>query len=109
MNTIKVTKQDIVDFIRKQPDDRKVSMNQTKYDDKCGCVMVQYGKEVIKKPFTHVGWASWWTDDCEEIAKLLNKYGVGGLACNDLDVLTDDLRDELFACKTYGELKKIVG
>lgn len=48
-----ITKQEIIDFIKSQPDDRPVNMRQMVSTDSCGCFMVHYGKEVleIKRPF----------------------------------------------------------
>lgn len=44
---IKVTQEEIYDFVRSQPDDKLVDMRQNYYNDSCGCLMVQYGKSRV--------------------------------------------------------------
>jgi hypothetical protein len=39
---IRITQQDLLDFIQAQPDDRPVDMNENKSADHCGCLAVQY-------------------------------------------------------------------
>lgn len=39
-----VTRQDMVDSIMAQPDEREVDFDQTRINSECGCVMVHYGK-----------------------------------------------------------------
>jgi hypothetical protein len=39
---------DFCNWVLAQPDDRKVNMGHTKGTDDCGCLMVQYGLEVLK-------------------------------------------------------------
>lgn len=48
-----ITDQEIVDFIKAQPDDRPVRMGQCESSNSCGCIMVHYGREVlhIEEPF----------------------------------------------------------
>lgn len=43
-----ITEQEIIDFIKSQPDDRKLNLVDNYSGDPCGCVMVQYGKDVLK-------------------------------------------------------------
>jgi hypothetical protein len=42
-----ITEQEIIDFIKSQPDDRKVDFVDNLSHDKCGCVMVHYGRDVL--------------------------------------------------------------
>lgn len=57
---IKVSKEDIVSWVKKQPDDRKIDMYQNHSNDPCGCLMVQYGKEKFPEvKFEGVGTFSW--------------------------------------------------
>jgi hypothetical protein len=44
----KITEQQIIDYIKEQPEDRKVNMNEPMSSAKCGCVMVHYAKDKIK-------------------------------------------------------------
>lgn len=43
-----VTKQELIDFVDAQPDDRPVDFNQFYSIEDCGCLMVHFGKEVLK-------------------------------------------------------------
>ena len=46
---ITVTKQEIIDFVFAQPDDRPVNMRESRINkEECGCVMVHYWSEVLK-------------------------------------------------------------
>ncbi len=51
---IQITKQQMVDFIFSQPDEREVDMVQAHPEASCGCVMVHYGKE-HNIPFSFCG------------------------------------------------------
>ena len=42
-----VTKEDFVDWIMAQDDSKPVNMSEINGDCQCGCVMVQYAKEVL--------------------------------------------------------------
>ncbi len=43
---ITLTKQQVIDFINSQPDDRKVEMeNNVAQPDSCGCVMIHLGRK----------------------------------------------------------------
>lgn len=42
-----LTKQQIYDFVNSQPDDREVNMFHYHFEQKCGCVMVHYAKDVL--------------------------------------------------------------
>jgi hypothetical protein len=39
---------DLLAFIKAQPDDRPVNMEHFRSGSSCGCVMVHYGKEVLR-------------------------------------------------------------
>jgi hypothetical protein len=44
----KITKQQMIDFIMAQPDDRPINMRQNEFDvnkDDCGCLMVEFAKD----------------------------------------------------------------
>jgi len=73
VNTIK--RQDIINFIKSQPSDRKVDMNEYKSKTTCGCVMVHYGKEVldIKDEFICSS-ASWCIENENNILSPLYHY-----------------------------------
>jgi hypothetical protein len=40
-----VTKQEMVDWVFKQPDSRFVNFNQNTSECDCGCIMVQFGND----------------------------------------------------------------
>jgi hypothetical protein len=67
---ITVTKQEMIDFINSQPDDRMVNFNEVHKESFCGCIMVQYG---ISKgfEFTDVSIRKWHNND-EVIAKFVD-------------------------------------
>ena len=48
---------EFIDWTLKQPNDRPLSMNEILSSDKCGCLMVQFAKEVlqIEEPFQATG------------------------------------------------------
>ena len=43
-----VTKQELIDFVDAQPDDRPVNFQQFYSTEDCGCLMIHFGKEVLK-------------------------------------------------------------
>lgn len=58
---IQVTKQQMIDYIFSQPDDRRVNFRENWANQDCGCVMVHYGKD---NGFEFVGcgtmnWENW--------------------------------------------------
>ena len=93
---VTVTRQDMVEFIQAQPDDRKVDFADAFKDDECGCVMVHYGRE---KGLDF--------NDCG-----INTWHSGGKVSAKLEtgVLFKDFRPEnvINEC-TYGEIKKHLG
>lgn len=42
MTPILISEQELIDFIKSQPDDRKIDMGDNRSNDPCGCLMVQY-------------------------------------------------------------------
>ncbi len=55
---IKVTKQQMINYIFAQPDDRMVNFSENLTNQDCGCVMVHYGKDNDLK-FNGCGFARW--------------------------------------------------
>lgn len=43
---MKITKQDFVDYINKQPDNREVNFSENDSSHSCGCLMVHYFKDL---------------------------------------------------------------
>jgi len=67
MDTV-VTRQQIIDFVNAQPDERPVDMRECINSEPfCGCVMIHYGREVLKlfssKDFFGCGVAQWIVED----------------------------------------------
>lgn len=54
---------DFVEWVMKQPEDRPVDMSEIHNHSECGCLMVQYGKEVLNLecPF-RCGYDNWTTN-----------------------------------------------
>ncbi len=42
---ITLTKQQVIDFINSQPDDREVNMNQNDSEDSCGCLLIHLARQ----------------------------------------------------------------
>lgn len=42
-----VTKQELIDFVDAQPDDRPIDFQQFYSTEDCGCLMIHFGKEVL--------------------------------------------------------------
>jgi hypothetical protein len=88
-----VTAAQLLEFIKMQPDDRKVDLFDNTSNDKCGCIMVHYGKDIlgIRKHF-ECGASSWFDFDS---------------TLAELDTCIDDIIGiELMGFQgTYGELK----
>ena len=53
-----VTKQQMIDYIFAQPDERRVNFSQNYFHNDCGCVMVHYGKDNGVK-FHGCGFQAW--------------------------------------------------
>jgi hypothetical protein len=102
---ITVTKQQIVDFINVQPASRPVNMRQNYSRDLCGCIMVHYGKEVLKIDDFGCGYNDW-SDAIgnEHYAKIVDEE-------NDITIvdIVGDWRRSGIPMRNYGDLQKIVG
>lgn len=100
---ITVTKQEIVDFINGQPQSRPVDMRENFFDEPCGCVMVHYGKEMLKFDKFGCGYKTWHPlDSFEKIAEISDSTITG--------ILGDyhrALRQNI-SMNTYGDLQKIL-
>ena len=98
-----VTKKEFVNWIKEQPDDRLVDMMETCSDQPCGCVMVQYGKDVFKLDIDYIwcGGRKWWS----ERSTLLGEFD---------DSVTNiwDLFEGAYSgvknVSTFGELKPLI-
>lgn len=64
---ITVTKQQMIDYCFAQPDDRQVDFEENYARNKCGCVMVQYGKDNGIE-FEGCGYRSWEASPCNDAA-----------------------------------------
>lgn len=92
-----VKEEDLLEFVMRQPDNRRVNMDNNVSDDACGCVMVDYGREVLKLEKFGCGFSAWEVLGRTEIlAKIETGESIFGLlklplGCN---------------VTTYGEIKQ---
>jgi hypothetical protein len=95
-----ITKQQMIDFIMAQPDDRPINMLNPDYypsSNKCGCLMVEYAKDNFKisDECINVGFSAIYKgNDMEDVAELtfdMDDLVIGGFENES---------------KTFGELKK---
>ena len=103
-----ITEQEIIDFIKSQPDDRKVDFVDNLSHDKCGCVMVHYGRDVLKlKDFA----CSYLTIesylDQSYLDQDLSNVTEASLEKNIKEIV--GLETWLRQPETYGELKQLMG
>lgn len=93
-----VTKQDMVDFINSQPDDKEVNFLENTYSDQCGCVMVHYAKSK-GIDFDECGMQGWYNNRTETM-----------VAAFEADVMHKDFEpDPKHRSRyTYKELKELV-
>lgn len=89
-----VTKKDLLKFIEAQPDERRIEMKEFSDVCSCGCVMVHYGREVLKKNGFGCSNLYFYPDDATSISCQLEGRITSLLPVN--------LKESL----TYGELKK---
>ena len=54
-----VTAQEIRDYVLAQPDDRPIDNYNPNSEDGCGCVMVNYGRDILKLKKFGCGFQSW--------------------------------------------------
>jgi hypothetical protein len=91
-----ITMGDMREYILNKPDETSVNMSENLWSDPCGCIMVQYGREILGIEKPAAGYCNIYdTDD--------NDTEIAQLAFN-----MDDLINESFFCRVsnYGELKK---
>lgn len=105
-DTIVVTKQQLLDFVNTQSDDRPIDFNQNESFEECGCLMVHYGKEVLCKSLFTCDNSRWWELVSKDGLTKAN-FSKGPIAILEKDYLIffDIVRNSL-SIKTYGELKK---
>jgi hypothetical protein len=61
---IKVTAQDLLEFVKSQDPDKIIDMDNNYYKTECGCLMVQYGKEKFPDvEFDACGSSGWFPVD----------------------------------------------
>ena len=63
-----VTREEFIQWIKEQPDDRLVDMGEFTSAYKCGCVMVQYGREKIPQYDNFYCGSSYWWNGGNDIA-----------------------------------------
>ena len=98
---ITVSKQQFQDWIKAQPDDRKVDMAQCYRHEPCGCVMVQFGEDNGFQQFEHCGGTEWSFRDVTRQAHRVIEAKLDGFHLRD--VIKGGFFNENL---TYGELKK---
>lgn len=91
-----ITIDDMREYILNKSDDTLVDMTENLWSDPCGCLMVQYGREILGIEKPSAGYCNIYDTDNNdaEIAQLTFNM--------------DDLINESFFCRVsnYGELKK---
>jgi hypothetical protein len=88
-----VTVQEIKDYVLSQPDDRPLDNLGSFSTDGCGCVMVQYGRDVLGLTDFHCSFNKW--AGFAEIENGTNIYNAFGLK-----------HSHFLGIKTFGQLKK---
>lgn len=103
MRNSKVIKgQEIIDFIKSQPDDREVDFREYNSDYTCGCVMVHYAKDVLNLPNVNCGLRTFFTNNDGDYTKVavLNTC-IDDIVCHK--VWSGNRKH------TYGEVKRLMG
>ena len=59
---IKVTVQDLLKFVKSQDPNKIINMDENYYDNECGCLMVQYGKDKFPDKFNGCGTSVWFAN-----------------------------------------------
>lgn len=68
-----VTKQEFIDFIRTQPEEKRINFWDDCSNSECGCPMVHFG--LAKKwEFMAVSCEAWFSQDVEDIAKFEEEF-----------------------------------
>jgi hypothetical protein len=99
-----VTKQEVIDFIKSQPDDREVDMQQSNSDYKCGCVMVHYAQDVLNKKDVSCGYydfISFFEDG--------SGHSVDATLEESIDRIVGKVVWEKEPKTTYGRIKELMG
>lgn len=93
-----VETKDILEFVMAQPDDRPVDMGNNVANAKCGCVMIDYGREVLGFEEFACGYSAWEKVDSDNrhIAKIKGEQSI-------FDLLNISAHRSV---KTYGEIKQ---
>jgi hypothetical protein len=93
-----ITKQELIDYINSQPDDKRVDMRQCSVLGNCGCVMVQYSKEILN--ITDPFW-------CGYHVIYVNNFPEYALGADDNidDIIDGDHWDEI---ETYADVRKFL-
>jgi len=93
-----VTRQQIIDFVRAQPNDRPVNMDENSNNETgCGCVMIHYGREILKlsqNDFEGCGCTVWEGFNGDILAKIENRERIEKI-----------LSVKLYFRGTYGDIK----
>lgn len=99
----KVSKQELVDFIKSQDDAREVNMQDCNSGYECGCVMVHYAQDVLNKNDISCGYY--------DIIVLENDHESEIVATLE-ESINNIVGDKVWYTKgkmTYGEIKEIMG
>ena len=70
---LEVTKKEIAEFIKEQPDDRPLDMKENKIDNECGCLMIHYARE-NGIDCSHCGISDWVNRYGDTVATFTNGY-----------------------------------
>lgn len=89
-----ITKKDLLKFIEAQPDERHIKMSEFSDTFSCGCVMVHYGREVLKRKDFSCSSSCFYPDDSASSGHRLE------------NLISRLLPVKLYERLTYGELKK---
>lgn len=102
---ITVTKQELVDWINAQPTDRPVNMSENYSRYETGCVMVQYGKEVLQEDDFGCGFFCWEKNkpDGDRFAIIERNVDIYCVLSQNLSV-----QHQLRGVKTFGEIQKLI-
>lgn len=98
-----VTRQEFIDWIMAQPDDKMVNMRDCVVNDECGCVMVQYGLEKFGyDSFVHCTGREWLDKTAEALFPAIAKFAP------EFDIYDLLNLDEWRSISTYEDVKRIL-
>lgn len=100
----KITKQEVIDFIKSQPNDREVNMQGSNSDHECGCVMVHYGKDVLNMGNVSCGYY-----DFISFSEDGSGHSVDATLEESIDSIVGDSVWRQKGEITYGEVKELMG